>query len=274
MKAERRHELKTNTLAHQLERLPFTLREHGAKILGIAFVVLLLIVVVNYRIKSARENHNSAAETLGSSRALIRELQQRQERQSWGMPPADIAANVREGLDSLAGLTDHPSIAAEALVARGDLNLALANLTDLNSTTTQPLLQINEDKAELIQQAKDAYQQVVSQYPDQAISVVTARFGLAAIAEDHGDWDAASEQYQAIQSNVSAAKTFHDLAKLRQDGLAIAGQAALPGLSDLRQPILLAKPSTRPATLPIEESVMPEVAPAPTTQSATTQPAS
>jgi hypothetical protein len=45
MKAQRRHELKTNTLAQQLERLPFTLREHGGKILLAVIAVLLIIVL-------------------------------------------------------------------------------------------------------------------------------------------------------------------------------------------------------------------------------------
>lgn len=267
MKAERRHELKTNTLAYQLERLPFTLREHGAKILMVVVGALLVFFLVKHRMDSAHAERTVSAETLSSARTLLHELQ---DAQSWRMPPANIAATVRDSLDTLTGLTDHPQVAAEALAARGDLNWTLANMSGLNASTTQPLLPVDETRADLIQNAAIAYEEVLSKYPKETLSVVTARIGLAAIAEDKGDWDAATEHYQWIQSNESVPQSFRDLAKLRLDGLVVPGQGALPSLAQLRQPIYLATPATQPATLPVESAL--PMTPPPATAPASTQP--
>lgn len=247
MKAQRRHELKTNTLAQQLERLPFTLREHGGKVLFGVVAILLIIVVLNYRSHATRESLQTANEHLSTARQLIDELQNVT---TWRMPPAEIASQVRDSLDGIAQASDDPQVQAETLVARGDLNWTLANLPDLPGASTQPTLRIEQSKPDLLAAAADAYQRVLQDYPDQTLSVVSAHFGLAAIAEDRGEWDRAAEQYNAIRSDPQASESFKNLAKLRQEGLRIPGQGKLPGLADIRNPILLGQPTTAPATLP------------------------
>jgi tetratricopeptide (TPR) repeat protein len=248
MKAQRRHELKTNTLAQQLERLPFTLREHGGKILLAVIAVLLIIVLVNFRARATREGDLTAAQDLSGARSLIGELS--------GMSmsrvrPDDVASQVSESLDSVMRMADDANLKAEALIARGDLNWTLANLNDLsadNPSTTQPSSEGEEtSRAERLEAAADAYQRVLSEYPDQTLSVASARFGLAAIAEDRADWDAAKEHYEAIQSNEKIAEAFHALAKLREERLA-----------DIRRPILIASPATQPAaTQPADDLIIP-----------------
>lgn len=245
MKAQRRHDLKTNTLAQQLERLPFTLREHGGKVMLGIIAILLIILLINFRNRAQRESLASATENLSTARQLIDELSNIT---AWRMPPAEIASQVRDSLDSIAQTSDDPQVQAETLIARGDLNWTLACLPELPGAATQPTLQIEQKKPDLLAAAADAYERVLREYPAQTLSAISAHFGLAAIAEDNAQWDSAAGHYDAIRNSPDASEAFKSLAKLRQDGLSVPDQGKLPGLADIRKPILLGKPTTVPAS--------------------------
>ena len=56
MKAQRRHDLKSNQLAASLERLWETLREHGSKILAVVLVGVLAVLGALALYNSSRQS--------------------------------------------------------------------------------------------------------------------------------------------------------------------------------------------------------------------------
>ena len=271
MKAERRHELKTNALARGLEAMPFYLQQHGAKILGVLVVAILVFALLRYRASSERQNLQMAGESLSQARAVIAELQDLGGYGTTSVP--EIARSARQALDNIPPATDDPTILAETLVARGDLNWALANRIERPEAATQPSERIEESSDELLQRAENAYKEVLAKYPAQTLAVASARFGLAAIAENRGDWEAAGQQYEAVRDDETLGQAFTEQAKLR-----------LENLDEIKNPMLIIattrpaaeSPTTVPTTLPADLSgtiERPAPTTAPTAAPATTQPA-
>jgi hypothetical protein len=87
--------------------------------------------------------------------------------------------------------------------------------------------------------AEKAYTQVLDQYPDQKLPVVSARFGLAAIDENQHVWNKASQQYQAIEDDPAASLSFKDQAKMR-----------LRLLAEIQKPAFIASAIAQPTTAP------------------------
>jgi hypothetical protein len=135
-------------------------------------------------------------------------------------------------------------VRAEALVTRGDLNWALANLPVLPGAATQPALTLPQSSAEALQSAEDAWQQVIQKYPDQMMPAVTAMFGLAAVAENRAQWDIAKAQYNAILQRADIPQSFKTAAALRLQALVRLSEPLFTGT-------LTTQPTTAPATQPL-----------------------
>jgi hypothetical protein len=145
------------------------------------------------------------------------------------------------------------------------LNWILANLPDLPGAATQPALKIARDPAELLKAAEDAYQTVLTKYADQQHAAVAAHFGLAAIAENRGNWDVAKKEYEIIASMKNVPQAYLEQARIR-----------LQKLPELEQPVMIAAPATMPnwaalqaAASTMPSSPLPPTIAAPTTFSAT-----
>jgi hypothetical protein len=286
MKAERRHELQENSLARTLENLPVAARLYADKILLGVIIVLLVIVLIRWRMNAREQRTEGAVDSLAMARSAIRQLAN-----TPPIGPADQIAQIRTQARSDAErnieqtLTDARSnddrLHAEALVARGDLYWTLANLppigasgTSASTSTTSPSSQptittftqpASESPDELLNKAAEAYQQVLRDYRSQQRAKAASMFGLAAIAENRGDWQTAAKQYQAIIDDKDVLKMYQTSAESR-----------LKMLDRIKQPKLLATPSTRPAEPELPPLVMPppasKPASAPTTAAPTVQP--
>jgi len=79
---------------------------------------------------------------------------------------------------------------------------------------------------------------------------VTARFGLAAVAENRGQWDAAKTIYDTVAADPAAMASIKSLAIVR------AAQ-----VDQLRRPLYVS-PTTAPSTVP---TTVPTTNPAPST---------
>jgi hypothetical protein len=223
MKSERRHELKTNTLANRLEELPNFWRQYGSRLILVVLLVLLVIAIVEIRANNAQKQRLAASEQLTVVRRNILYLQIRDNLID-RVPPEELAAfrgqyiadatNALEVIQQAAGYVD-AATNAEALLARGDLYWTEANLVELPGSTTRPSLNLSRAPENLLDDAESAYKKVVSDYPDQSDAVQAARMGLGAIAENRSHWDEATADYQAIVDDKSAAATFHDQAAAR-----------------------------------------------------------
>ncbi len=241
MKAERRHELQQNTLDQTLTRAPDLARKYGGMVLLIVIAALVGYLLIRYRISSARESQRLATENLATARSNINQLS-RLHLYPMPIPPQTIAEfrkswsnDARTAIDSIRGAVSDPMLLAEATLAKGDLNWALAQMDELPGAATQPALRLESDKQTLLGEARSAYEQVASQHGDQQQTVIAARFGLAAIPETKGNWDEATQQYQQLVDDTAVPEAYRTQAKFR-----------LERAADWRQPVLLAA-ATHPA---------------------------
>ncbi|HEY7115544.1 MAG TPA: hypothetical protein VH475_03100 [Tepidisphaeraceae bacterium] len=246
MKSEHRHELKTNDLAKSLITFQDYAKEYGGRVaLGLA-IVILAIVLITQRISRARSDAQRYQDNLAFARSVIDRLNHVQVGFSGqvSVQPGD-ADPARRILQEIREKASDKHTLADALLAQGDLEWALANYPDL-AAATQPAPKLEKDRGDLLKDAKAAYQRVLEQYPDQPIPVAGAHFGLAAVAENERQWDDARKHYDAIK-NAAGASQYKNWAEFK-----------LKRLDEIRQPVLVgqvaekfeipAPPSTGPTT--------------------------
>jgi hypothetical protein len=246
MKSERRHDLKTNALARQIDELPDFGRRHGNKLLLALIVVLLIIFLIRYRQQEATAARETASGQLGLARRAIHEL--------WYQPVAamgnqeaivqvrNTAASEAENSLQIAKRTaDDPSLRADAYVAEGDLNWLLANLPTLPAATTQPeKYALPKSSPEYLALATTAYSQVLKEpLSKNQIALTSARLGLAAIAENKSDWPSAEKYYNDVVNDAATDPAMKEY-----------GQTRLKMLENLEKPVYLAAAAPPPAVPP------------------------
>jgi hypothetical protein len=274
MKAERRHELQDNDLQKVIKGLPTFWDVHGNRILIGIILVAVLVWAIRWRMSTGRESARRAQDAMAVAREGISELS------SMDVLPGapNVTANarsqritdVRAALEVVNRETEDRPTQAEALVARGDLNWLIANMPELPGAATQPALRVDTAPEQALKTAEEAYNQVLSQYADQKIPVMSARFGLAAIAENRGDWDKARQLYGAVENDPSAAQGFKDQAKVRTELLKRMQHAIYiaPAPQPATQPVpsVLRLPNGGAATQPAATPAAPAVQAAPASQ--------
>jgi hypothetical protein len=137
---------------------------------------------------------------------------------------------------------------ANAYLLRGDMYWYLANLPPLPGSESEPSLRLSDSSDELLRRSSDSYQQVVK---DPALAaeheaVDSAHLGLAAIAENRGNWDEANKELEAVRDDPNAMKV-------------LAEQAGdqVNSLSALQHPLYIAPPSGVTSTQPTSGPVLP-----------------
>lgn len=245
MKSERRHELKTNSLARGLETLPDYWREYGSKLLLIILVGLIVFLLVRYwRDKQARDARE-VADAMSNVRVALQQLDELPEQYMYA-PPNLLAENRRNisqeaesAISTILESTKEPKFAANAWLARGDLNWKLATLPEIPGADTQPSLKI-ENRDSLLGQARAAYEKVLQPtYSNSTLDVFYARLGLAAIDEDQQQWARARDEYQALASSAAMPASFKQYA-----------QSQLAQLPELEKPVILGPAAILPTGQP------------------------
>lgn len=264
MKAERRHELKTNALARGLEGLPNYWREYGSRVLLVVLVAAIVFLLVRYWNDKKASDARIVAESSETAATSVEELS-RLPLQAQRLP-ASMVADARDkarqqadqAINTILNTTKDPKTIASAYQMRGNLNWTLANFPELPGSTTLPTSLQLTDRGAYLEQARAAYEKVLDPaYSASIDNVFAARMGLAAVAENEGQWERAKSQYQAIADAPNMPPAFKDLADRR-----------IANLAKYQTPALLVPAPQLP----------PEVPPAPTstasTSGATSQPAS
>ena len=263
MKAQRRHDLKQNTLARGLETLPEVSRRHGTKILIVVMVGLVVTLLIRNRITTARADAEQAAYWLTNGRDLVRQLRETSERvpATQFVSVADqIAKGVDQAVQQVLDLSDDARLVAEARLVQGDLNWELASLPEPPGATTRPQLALQQSDEQLLQKAADSYQAIVSDPKAPKESQISARLGLAAVAENRRQWDQAKEQYQKIVDDAAAPKPLKDLAGVSLSRLELIRRAPLIG-QPASAPAIDTQPATTQSTQPAATSTAPTTAP-------------
>ena len=272
MKAERRHELQQNTLDQALTRAPEAARKYGGVALLIVLAAAAGFLLIRYRINTTRQAEQVSRENLATARSNINQLSRLH--LFAGVPGPQLVEvrkrwsdDARTAIDAVSGLATDPKLLAEALVAKGDLNWALAQMGEVPEAATQPSLRLEADPKSLLGEAESAYTEVLTQYGDQKGPIVAANFGLAAVYESLGNWDNAKQKYQLIADDTSLSEAFRTQAKFR-----------LERVADWSRPVLLAaatQPASQPSGNPLLESISSSLTPStqptlsPTTQATT-----
>jgi hypothetical protein len=110
----------------------------------------------------------------------------------------------------------------------------------------------------LLETASEAYRTVIGNYGDQRYAAIAARFGLAAIAENRGDFDAAKQQYDQIALDTKDMPAYQQMASRR-----------LNMLSEIRNKPMFGTPTTLPSMAELMPTTIPMGVAAPKTVAAT-----
>lgn len=247
MKAQRRHDLETNSLAKVLTQTPEFLRRHGAKVLLGVIIVVLGIILLRQRSNLAEQQVNLGWADITTAQQAIAELHRvptmgYELAQEYNTRVSLVDTATRAVKAALA--SDNPHLVAQALVTQGDLYWTLANLPPIAAATTRPNVGMDSTPAEYLEKADASYQKVLQSHKDQLLPVVSARLGLAAIAENRRDWAAAKSIYETIVKDPGALASFKAQAQFR-----------LEHMGDVDRPMYIA-PSTRPSFSP-SDAILP-----------------
>jgi tetratricopeptide (TPR) repeat protein len=246
MKAEHRHELKTNDLSKALITTGDYVKEYGGRVALALAIVIMVVVLVNTRIKRGRESQARLKSNLAFAQAQIDQLEM------IGLDPLGVPTappsrfdEVRADLDTILDDASDKQVLAQALVARGDLNWALANYPQFppgSPATTRPAYKLEKERSEYLKDAASAYQQVLDRYADQTLPSIVSRFGLATVAEQGRQWEQARAHYEQLAKLPDEHKTFKQLADAR-----------LKRLDELGKPILIGQVPDKPELPPLPE---------------------
>lgn len=241
-------DIKDLDLATGIDRIPEWWNRHGNKVL-----IVFTIAALAYALYSFRQNSEIKARVEGQQDlAVAREtLTQLRNPRLGAQPPEAYAMIRKQGYseasaalsDILNNHSDDESLAVQALLIQGDLNYTVAMLPDLEAATTRPTLKLDQTPEKLFSTARASYTTIVTNYPNRAEEVAHAKLGLAAIAENTGDFDTAKKLYTEVAGDAVATATYRNVASARLD--------MLPNLArPMRLRNSTTQPSSRPTTNP------------------------
>lgn len=212
MKAEHRHELKTNELAEWLSNLPQWTRDNLTTVIIIlAVIVAALAFYVRYRY-----NKSLVADEQLEFTNLLNQL---------SASKMQVLSAQAEGRDlSFILLQPANSLGTFAQNAKNDRMAALALIKQAEALRTElhyrPGTISNEDLTSQINQAKAAYTEAIQtrlQGTSNPSLTAAAEFGLGLCEEELGNFEKARQLYQMIAENsdfegtVAAAQAKHRL---------------------------------------------------------------
>lgn len=156
MKAERRHELRENDLVHALHSTRDYLKNHGERVGGIAAVVIILVGVVSFSMRSKASTMDSVW------------------RQRADLDFTDLEVG-RQSLDQLRDLTIDVSssrFVMDSLMVQGGQALQLAQLAP-----APPDPALNE-------RAREAFETLRDKFSSNSVATGVALLGLATVEEN------------------------------------------------------------------------------------------
>jgi len=220
MKAQHRHELKTNELADWLTHLPKWAADNRNGIIAAVAVVVIAAAVYVWKVyfyDTGRLERRIALTT------AVAEVTQRKAQvaagQGQGTDQSFLLIQPADTLQTLAAGESNADMAALAYVKRGEALRAEVHfrMTGLTSNVLQTQIGL----------ARDAYAAALEAKPTLASIASAAKLGLGLCAEELGDFDQARRLYQEIVDDAAFKGT-----------VAVASaQTRLTAMDEFRQPI-------------------------------------
>src|SRR5258707_145068 len=134
MKAERRHELKTNTLATKIVQLPDVGKKWaGRAVLALAILLAVAALIYN-RVSNSRKAEVDAAEDVAAARHALEEIRNSGPAGSQPLDAAYLTMVKEKRKDALRFLDEATSLSSDAklrgqgLLLKGDIDFALASI--------------------------------------------------------------------------------------------------------------------------------------------------
>ena len=235
MKAEHRHELKTNELAEWLLNLPLWAKQNLRTIIYVAVVIVLVAGTYFYHRyqKTVVAGREQAALTI-----LLSQLEPQKARvaqtQAQGVDSSYTLLQVAEELDTIANNTKQDDVAAMSLIKEGEI---LRTELHFRLGTVTP-----DDVTNQITRAKDKYTKAIDIYlkrsPNRSLEAL-AKLGLGLCEEELGNLDQARKIYNEVAADAAFEATTP----------AAAAKQRLALMDSFNKPIAL-KPAPAPAVMP------------------------
>jgi hypothetical protein len=198
MKAEHRHELKTNDLALWLANMPNWAKQNLRTIIYTSVIVILVLVSFFYHryqktvvVSREQENLTAILSQFTQQKAYVAQ------KQSQGDDNAFMLLSMIDGLDSIAKNSANDVVAATALIKEAEI--LRTELQMRFGTVSQ------QDVATPINKAKDLYSKALTRLgrsPNPTLEAI-AKTGLGLCEEELGNTDAARKLYQEVATGAA-----------------------------------------------------------------------
>ena len=238
MKAEHRHELKTNELAQWLVNFPQWVKKNATTIIYVS--VLIVVVAIVYFWKVYEKRAVSDRERVEFTNLVVQITQgktQILQASAQGIDASYTLIQVADNLQNIAQNTKNEQLAALALIKRAEtlrmeLHYRLGTISD-------------QDLAAQINRAKDSYTKAIEKSSISPSLKATAQLGMGLCEEELGNFERAREIYGEIAANADF------------EGTVAAAQAKqrLLTMADYQQKVII-EPTPKQAPV---EAIQPEI---------------
>jgi hypothetical protein len=196
MKAEERHDLNDNDLGSWLRYgLPVFLRQNGSYVLLVLALGFLGWQLWNRHVQNQEFALQQAWDELNA--VDPRPLALRGPPST--MPDAKLDDNPAIALQRIIDENENKAVRAQATLELGNYYL-LCVLFDSYPANSRM------DRDDALNQAEKVYQKALVDFSDDLLVLGKARLGLAAVAEDRGNWDEAKKQYETLADKTGPFK--------------------------------------------------------------------
>lgn len=238
MRAEHRHELKTNELAQWMDGLPVWANKHLRTIIYVSIVVVVVVAYyIYYRYQATVVTQREQTTMTALLAQLPLAKAQIARAQAGGDDRSYELVQIANTLGNISGGTKQDSVAALTLIKEAEM---------LRSELHFRFGTINQQEfANQIAKAKDDYTKALTalrRSPDLSLEAM-ARFGLGLCEEDLGNFEGAKKIYQEVATDAAYQGTTS----------AFAAKERLAIMDSFTQKLVLK---------PLPKSQMPQVAPA------------
>jgi tetratricopeptide (TPR) repeat protein len=214
MKAEHRHELKTNELVEWLTNLPQWANENLTTIIGVSIVIAAAAGLYFWKVytknvvavqKQLQFTNLVGYVSLGKMQIVGAQAE--------GRDLSFILLQPAENLKNLAQNASTSQMAALALIKRAEALRAELHYR-LGPVSSQ-------DLETAIGQAKNSYTQAIEKAPSNPSLVAAAKFGIGLCEEELGDFEKAAQIYREVAENPAYQATVANAAaKFRLETMA------------------------------------------------------
>ena len=194
MKADHRHELKTNELADWLEHFPQWAQENRTTLIAAGLAIVVLIGVYSWRFYRKDIDVRQHVQLTNLVTQVSAQRAQIAQAASQGTDQSVSLLPVAQDLQSFAQSSSNKGMAALALIKRAEALRAELHYRLTDAT--------REEVAKQIAQAQTAYREALEKAASIPVLAATAELGLGLCDEELGNFAEAKAAYQKVAENA------------------------------------------------------------------------